>query len=120
MVELESYNEWLVEKDADQTDWKTLLRNGNYFTKHHSWGKPKLRLVWTDESLEVINWGDPKDQKSKGSIKVSDIKEIKDGLAKSSIKDKDSELRLKCCFSLITTSRTLELECPTLVTLSRS
>ena len=129
MVDLEPFKEWVVEEDAPElSDWKTQLIHGNlpihiiignYFIKHHKWGKPKLRLVWTDDKLTVINWGDPKDagegQKVKGMLRVSEIKEVKEGLVKAKINDKKAPQRSSCTFSIISGGRTLELECPTIV-----
>jgi hypothetical protein len=119
MVELEVYNEWLVEHDIVQIDWKLQVINGNLFIKHHRWGKPKLRHVWVDKELNNIYWGDSNEtEKSKivkGSIPVKDLKEVKEGLVKSSISDKKATQRNRCTFTLISKSRTLELECPTQV-----
>ena len=126
MVEHEPFKEWIfVDKNCADSqpleDWKTQLINGNYFIKHHKWGKPKLRLVWLDDKLTEISWGDPKDLvkglKVKGMLKVSEIKELKDGLAKSKISDPRAAKRTACTFSIISGTRTLELECATVVLL---
>ncbi len=75
--------------------------------------------MWTDDKVSVINWGDPKDmgdgQKIKGMMKVNELREIKDGLVKSKIRDKNAAQRMACTFSVLTAGRTLELECPTIV-----
>ncbi len=67
------------------SNWKTQLQQGNYFVKHHRWGKPKLRILWVDTKLEELLWREPKDSEEnfKGSIKISGITEIKDGLVKN-------------------------------------
>ena len=119
MVELEAYNEWLVERDVAQTDWEMQVIKGNLFIKHHRWGKPKLRHVWVNNELTRINWSDHNDtgnpKTAKGSIPVEDLKEVKEGLVNSWINGKKADQRNKCTFSLISRLRTLELECPTQV-----
>lgn len=120
MVELEVYNEWLLEEELVPVDWKTQISKGNYFIKHHRWGKAKLRRVWIDEEFENIYWSNPNDECNlkfaKGSIKIKDVKEVKEGLVKSKIGNRNANQRNKCTFSLITKARTLELECNTQVT----
>ncbi len=132
MVDLEPFKEWVVEEDnPEQGDWKKELTRGkcsgekigNYFIKHHKWGKPKLRLVWADEGLTTINWGEPKEStassKVKGAMKIREITEIREGLVNSKISDKKAAVRTACSFSLLAKGRTLELECPTTVESSR-
>lgn len=122
MVELKAYDEWLIEKDIVQVDWKLQVTSGNFFIKHHRWGKPKLRHVWVDDGFKRIYWSDPNctgnSKTAKGSMQVRDMKEVKEGLVKSRIssKDKKAAQRDQCTFSIISKSRTLELECPTQVT----
>jgi hypothetical protein len=37
---------------------------GNLFIKHHKYGNPKLRLIWLNEDLTEIHWGDPSETKN--------------------------------------------------------
>jgi hypothetical protein len=65
-----------------ELDWRESLQKGNYFMKHHLWGKNKLRMVWMDADSTKIFWGAPEKSpaQSKGFIKVNCIIQIIDGI----------------------------------------
>ena len=121
MIELEPYNEWIVEGELMQVDWKIQLTQGNCFIKHHRWGKAKLRHIWVDKDFQAIYWSELNNKcnkkLAKGNMKIKDIREVREGLVKSRIRDKRVTQRKRCSFALVSKSRTLELECPTEVRL---
>ena len=105
-----------------EAEWMKVLKKGNLFVKHHKWGKPKLRLIFSNADVSEIYWADPSmttkidaNSKFKGKILTSEIKDVRDGFIKAkkaSVGDK-----IECCFTIRTKNRTIELEAPTKVSL---
>jgi len=97
------------------------LMNGIQLIKYGRRGKPKPMHIYLFEKL--ICWRDPTDmslpnlkKKNDRQIPLNSIKEIKEGrdtqvFKKWPIKNKEDE-RIKFSFSIISDSRTLDLEAP--------
>eukprot|EP00831_Metopus_contortus_P078970 TRINITY_DN7759_c0_g1_i1.p3 TRINITY_DN7759_c0_g1~~TRINITY_DN7759_c0_g1_i1.p3 ORF type:complete len:116 (+),score=29.24 TRINITY_DN7759_c0_g1_i1:101-448(+) len=90
-----------------------------FFFKQKTAYEMQRGLVGSEMCIRDSYWGNPKDSaaehKAKGTMRVPDIREIREGLVHSKLNDKKAPNRSKCTFSIVSKDRTLELECPTIV-----
>lgn len=97
---------------------KDPFKIGTFFLKYRQIRDPAMRFIWISLKDDALCWSKPADMhlrsKVKGSLPISEIVRIKDGLQRTRGLPKDSrESRLSCSFSIITNATVIELEAPT-------
>ncbi|KAL0223525.1 hypothetical protein P9112_002915 [Eukaryota sp. TZLM1-RC] len=106
------------EEEKKKKDYESKLRNqvlleGATLTKYSSRGNPSSRFFWFDEDFYSLNWRSTKakNDSSSNSIVFSDISALKRGCDSEVFSMQDSSrLRPNCCFTLVASDRSLDLE----------
>ncbi|KAF4321563.1 hypothetical protein BBO99_00004606 [Phytophthora kernoviae] len=107
---------------VDMAKFKELLLDGFDAVKHGRRGRPHPRLIFTDLELKRIFWQKAmgtKDRVGKGkharleqSVVLNDVIQITRGMKTSVLKRSGNLARYECYVSLVTPTRTLDLELP--------
>lgn len=97
--------------DRRRARW--ILQTGAVFRKFSKRGFPHKRKVWLDTEKWVILWGDPSAKQDKAlSFGVNTITDVVPGVESAVFKANKRSFRYpSLCFSIVTTDRTLDLEC---------
>jgi hypothetical protein len=103
-----------------------LLHHGAVFRKHGRWGSPHLRRVWLSWDCTRIHWAElDRPAKSDTTLRLSDVTSISAGARTSVFKGSLSNAELaspavqSACFSIVTSSRTLDLQVAQLTSAAR-
>jgi len=90
------------------------LINGGIFLKHAvGSGQPHYRAVWCSPDLQTISWGELDRAKPSGTLKASEVDSVSVGSSSPAFKKDKTKHAVdpSRCFSIIATSRSLDLEC---------
>ncbi|KAL3663163.1 hypothetical protein V7S43_011573 [Phytophthora oleae] len=107
---------------VDMAAFKELLLDGFEAVKHGRRGRPHPRLIFTDLGFKRVFWQKamgPADRVDKGkharleqSVVLSDVIQVARGMKTAVLKRSGNVARYECFVSLVTPTRTLDLELP--------
>lgn len=88
------------------------LIGGAIFLKHGAHGSPHYRVVWCSDDLSALHWSDVNKKKIHGTMMSSQLLRVESGHATKLMQERAPK---NCdpfkCLSLVSSSRTLDLEC---------
>lgn len=88
------------------------LIEGSIFLKHGSHGSPHYRYIWCSSDLSIVNWSDLYKKKIHGSIYTNTITNVQQGHTTKIMMERAPKTSdPNKCFSLLSSQRTLDLEC---------
>jgi len=107
---------------VDMETFKELLLDGFEAVKHGRRGRPHPRLIFTDLGFKRVFWqkalgaadrvGKGKHARLEQSVTLSDVIQVARGMKTSVLKRSGNVARYECYVSLVTPTRTLDLELP--------
>ncbi|GMF46915.1 unnamed protein product [Phytophthora fragariaefolia] len=107
---------------VDMETFKELLLDGFEAVKHGRRGRPHPRLIFTDLDFKRVFWQKamgPADRVGKGkyarleqSVVLADVIQVARGMKTAVLKRSGSVARYECYVSLVTPTRTLDMELP--------
>ncbi|GMF12102.1 unnamed protein product [Phytophthora lilii] len=107
---------------VDMETFKELLLDGFEAVKHGRRGRPHPRLIFTDLSFKRVFWqkamgaadrvGKGKHARLEQSVVLGDVIQVARGMKTAVLKRSGNVARYECYVSLVTPTRTLDLELP--------
>ena len=97
---------------------KDPFKIGTFFLKYRKIRDPAIRFVWISVEGDKLCWSKPGENHLRmavrGSLRISEIQRIKDGLDRTwGLPKENKELRLACSFTVYASDKIIELEAPT-------
>ena len=104
---------FLHETDVGTNMMLTRLHNGAILLKYGARGSPHYRLVRCDPDFRQVQWSEIKgSHKMRGSVTTDSIRSVERGHCTKIFRERALKSSVaNHCFSLVTTARTLDLEC---------
>jgi len=107
------YEAKLIMQLSEDVTSKLVLNRGATFTKHGRQGDPHSRFVWVSSDFKRIHWGDADTRNSK-FVRFEDVSDVQAGkntvVFQRSYSSKFSSIPESMCFSVVSGSRTLDLQ----------
>jgi hypothetical protein len=107
------YEAKLIMQLSEDVTSKLVLNRGATFVKHGRQGDPHNRFVWVSSDFKRIHWGDSDTRNSK-FMRFEDVSDVQAGkntaVFQRSYGSKYSSIPESMCFSVVSGSRTLDLQ----------
>ena len=107
------YEAKLIMQLSEDVTSKLVLNRGANFVKHGRQGDPHARFVWVSSDFKRIHWGDADTRNSK-FMRFDDVTDVQAGkntvVFQRSYGSKFSSVPESMCFSVVSGSRTLDLQ----------